>query len=271
MTYLLAMLFGAVQGLTEFLPVSSSGHLAVLSMLTLESSDLFFPILLHLGTFTAVCAVYRRDIYELLRAFFLFVPDKLKKRHTSEPGHTRMLGMMIVSLLPLFAVVPFKSTIEAAFESPLAIGISLLITAVLLLLADRFNKGEKTVMTMTVRDAVIIGLFQVCALLPGISRSGATLAAALFCGLNREDAVKYSFILSLPTIAAAAMLEISDAVKAGIDSAFFGPYALGFLVAAVTGFAAIFMVRMISKKGKLKIFSVYTAALGAGLLLSLAI
>jgi undecaprenyl-diphosphatase len=268
LTYALALLFGAVQGLTEFLPVSSSGHLAILSMLALDGeSDLVFTILLHVATFAAVCVAYRRDIYGLLRAFFLFVPDKIKKRETS--AYTRMIGMMIISLLPLVAVIPFKSRVEEAFASPLSIGVSLLVTAVLLFLSDRFNKGAKTFETMTVKDALIIGLFQLCAVLPGLSRSGTTLAAALFCGLDRENAVKYSFILSLPTIAAAAVLELSGAVKEGIDAALIGPYALGCAVAAVTGFAAIFTVRIISKKGKLRIFSYYTAALGAGLLLSL--
>jgi undecaprenyl-diphosphatase len=197
----------------------------------------------------------------------LYIPDKIKKRRTN--GYTRMIGMMIISLLPLVAAVPFQSKIEAAFKSPLAIGVSLMVTAVLLFFADRYNKGNKTFETMTVRDALIIGLFQMCAILPGLSRSGATLAAALFCGLDRENAVKYSFILSLPTIAAAAVLELGSAAKAGITASLIGPYALGCVVAAITGFAAIFMVRMISKKGKLRVFSYYTAALGTGLLISL--
>ena len=266
MTYTLAMLFGVIQGLTEFLPVSSSGHLAILSMLTLESSDIFFTILLHIATFVAVCAAYRRDIYELLRALFLYIPDKLNKR---TPGpYSRVIVMLIISLLPLVAVVPFKSKIEASFESPVVIGAMLLLTAVLLFLADRFNKGNKTIQNMTAKDALIIGLFQMCAVMPGLSRSGATLCAALFCGLDRENSVKYSFILSLPTIAAAAVLGASDAIKTGISPTLFGPYALGCVVAAISGFAAIFLVRLISKKGKLKIFSAYTAALGAGLLFS---
>lgn len=266
MTYTLAILFGAVQGFTEFLPVSSSGHLAILSMLTLGAPDLFFTILLHIATFVAVCAVYRRDIYELLRAFFLFIPDRLNKR--APHAYSRVIVMLIISLLPLVAVVPFKSRIEASFESPAVIGAMLLLTAVLLFLADSFNKGDKTIHSMTVKDALIIGLFQMCAVMPGLSRSGATLCAALFCGLDRENAVKYSFILSLPTIAAAAVLGISDAVKTGISPELFGPYALGCIIAAASGFAAIFLVRLISKKGKLKIFSAYTAALGIGLLVS---
>ncbi|PWL56067.1 MAG: hypothetical protein DBY36_00385 [Clostridiales bacterium] len=268
MTLPIALLFGLVQGLTEFLPVSSSGHLAILSMLTLENSDLFFPILLHVATFLAVCAVFYKDIWALLRELFLFIPDTLKKRAPRDPAHRHMLGMMILSLLPLIPVVFFKDKIEALFNTPWLIGLALCVTAVLLVLADRFGRGTKTVGTMTARDAVIIGLVQMIAVIPGISRSGATMTAALFCGMTREDSVKYSFVLSLPTILAAAVLEFADVVGTGVDPALLLPYAAGFVVAAVTGYLAIGLVKLISKNGKLKIFSFYCAALAAGLFLS---
>ena len=121
---------------------------------------------------------------------------------------------------------------------------------------------------MTVRDAIINGLVQMVAIIPGISRSGATLTAALFCGLSREDSVKYSFLLSLPTIVAAAALEILEVIGTGFDTALLAPYAVGCVLAGVTGYFAIGMVRMISKNGKLKIFSFYCAALALGLFAS---
>ena len=255
MTFSLAILFGLVQGLTEFLPVSSSGHLAILSLLTKQESTLAFSVFLHLATFLAVCAVYYKDIWALIRAFSCFLPDKLKKRPARDPAYQHMLGMMILSLLPLVPIVFVKDQIEAACSTPWVIGLALCGTAVLLFFADRFNNGKKTVADMTVRDALIIGL-------------GATLTAALFCGLKREDAVKYSFILSLPTIVAAAVLEGADLIKGGMASGSVLPYAAGFAVAAVTGYLAIGLVRMISKNGKLKYFSIYCAALAAGLFLS---
>lgn len=262
----IAVLFGAVQGLTEFLPVSSSGHLAILSMLALDGSDIVFTILLHLATFISVCVVYRKDIWALLAALFTFIPDKLAHRAHKDPDSVHMLGMIIITLLPLLLVLPVKSKIEAAFGSAVAIGILLIVTAALLFFANRRRGGIKTTATMTWRDALIIGFAQLFAVMPGLSRSGTTLAAALFCGMERENAVKYSFVISLPTILAAAVLELSDVTA--VSSAMIAPYALGFLTAAVTGYLAIGLVRFISKKSKLWIFSIYCAALGAGLLIS---
>ena len=268
MTIWLGALFGLVQGLTEFLPVSSSGHLAILSMLALDSSDMFFSILLHLATFVAVCIAFRKDVWALVREVVCFIPDTIRKKPPRDKDYRHMLYMMILSLLPLVAVVFFQDQIDAIFNSPLAIGIALCVTATLLVLADRFGGGTKTVGTMTARDAVVIGLVQMVAIIPGMSRSGATLTAALFCGMTREDSVKYSFLLSLPTILAAAALEVLDVLGTGIDTALLAPYAVGCLVAGVTGYLGIGMVRMISKNGKLKVFSFYCAAVALGLFVS---
>ncbi len=271
MGILLAMLFGAVQGFTEFLPVSSSGHLALLSMLTLENSDLFFPVFLHIATFIAVCIVYRKDIGQLIKAVFLFIPRKITKAKSSSPTHEHMVGMLILSILPLFAILPFKDTVEKLFNSPLAIGIALLVTAALLFVANRYGDGKKTVADMTVTDAIIIGFVQLIAVVPGLSRSGATLAAALFCGLDRENAVRYSFILSLPTIIGAALVEGIGVLRGGTVAFDTIPYLAGFFVAAVTGLLAIGLVKKLIKSRKLSIFSIYTAALGIGLLITIAL
>jgi len=245
MSYQLALLFGAVQGLTEFLPVSSSGHIAVLSMLTLGSTDLVFALFLHIATFAAVCVVYRREVLALLKEIFSYIPNKISKRGSNDPETLRFLGLMIISLLPLFAVVPMKDKIEAAFDSPLTVGISLAITALLLFFANRYGKGNKTVKEMTIWDALVIGLFQMCAVLPGLSRSGATIAAGLFCGLERKTAVKFSFIMSLPTILAAAFLEAIDLTAESVAAIAYGPYIVGFVAAAVCGYLAIGLVKLI--------------------------
>jgi len=266
MTYQLAFLFGMVQGLTEFLPVSSSGHIAILSMLTLEGADIIFALFLHLATFVAVCVVYRKEILSLIKEFFSYIPNRIRKVKSNDPQTLKFLGLMIISLLPLFVVVPLKDNIEAAFNSPLTVGISLAITALLLLFSNRYGKGDKSIAEMTVKDALIIGVFQMFAVLPGVSRSGATIAAGLFCGLERKTAVKFSFIMSLPTILAAVFLEAFDLTAESIAAIALGPYIVGFIIAAVCGYLAIGLVKIISKERKLWVFSIYCGALSAGLL-----
>ncbi|MBR6739667.1 MAG: undecaprenyl-diphosphate phosphatase [Clostridia bacterium] len=267
MSYSLAALFGLVQGLTEFLPVSSSGHLAILSMLSLSADGAVFTLLLHLATFAAVCVAFKDDIFKLIRELFCYIPDRIRHRESPNPDTRRMLEMAVISLLPLIIVLPIKDTVEAAFSSPIAIGVALAVTSVLLILADRFGNGDKTAGGITVRDALVIGIFQLFAVLPGLSRSGATITAALLCGLSRDTAVKYSFIISLPTILAAVLLDLPDIISTVSGEALL-PMLLGFAVAAVSGYFAIGLVKLISGKRKFWIFSVYTAALSAGLIIS---
>lgn len=268
MYYWLAVFYGAVQGLTEFLPISSSGHLAIAALLLGEGGqdNVAFFLLLHLATFIAVCLVYWKDIWELLKELILFIPQTIRKHPSQNPEARRLLGLMILSLLPLFLVLPFQSELKETFDNPFIIGAALLCTAVLLFFANRRKNNGKNVAEISVKDALIIGVAQLFAVIPGLSRSGTTLAAGLFCGLERETAVKYSFILSLPTILGAVILEYKAIFTLANQN--LGPYIIGFVTAGLLGYAAIGLVRFLSRTGRLSIFSVYCALVGTALIVS---
>ncbi|MBR3691134.1 MAG: undecaprenyl-diphosphate phosphatase [Clostridia bacterium] len=265
-----AIFMGLVQGLTEFLPVSSSGHLALLGALfNMGEETLTLSIMLHAGTLAAVCVAYRRDILEILRDLWSFVrslSDKEERKGASQGRGMRMLLMVIISLLPLVVVFPFKSYIEAAFSSTLLVGMLLFVTAGLLLLADRLATRAcqiKEVEKTTWKDALVVGLFQVLALLPGVSRSGSTLTGGLLRGFRREYAVKFSFLMSIPTIAAALLLDVLDILQNGIDPTLLISGLAGMVVAGITGYFAIGMVNRVAKRGKFAPFSLWCALVGA--------
>ena len=273
MTEIFAAVMGFVQGLTEFLPVSSSGHLVIFDNLfgsfseTPLNNDMFFKVLLHLGTLISVCLFYRRDIAGMARDVFFIVPEYIKTRKISSTAHRRVVWLIIVSLLPLFVIFPFKNTIENAFENLTAVGVLLLVTAALLYTADHAARGKSDAAQMPWYRGLFIGLFQTVAILPGISRSGSTITGGILCGLKREEAVRFSFLMSLPTILAAVTLESVDAIRQGFDMTLLLPCAIGLVVSAATGYFAIGLVRYIAKRGKFTGFSVYCAVVGAAVII----
>lgn len=266
MEYISIIIQGIIQGLTEFLPVSSSGHLSVAQhILGVEESTLIISIVLHLGTLVAVFIAFWRDILGLIKEFFLTIGDVFtgkfswKKMNDSR----RMLFMVIIAtllLVPAYLVKDFFTCMEGdgdiIFE-----GCAFMFTAMLLFLSDACVKGFKTGKDMKIRDAVAVGLFQCAALFPGVSRSGSTITAGLFCGLSRETAVKFSFILGIPAILGGSVLELKDAFESGVE--FDVPMlAIGFVVSAVVGILAINLVRLVSKKNKFKYFGIYLLIFG---------
>lgn len=259
-----ALLFGLIQGLTEFLPVSSSAHLAIAALLTQGRTSMAFSVLLHTATLLVVCIVYRRDVAALLCAG-LRLPFR---RAPQDAADRRMLSRLLLSLLPLLPAVLVRNAIEAAASKPWLIALALCGTAILLCLADRCSKGSKTIAEMTVRDALVIGAAQLLAVVPGLSRSGVTLTAALLCGLRADDAVRYSFLLSLPTVLAAAVLEYGNLLQTGSESGIVTACIVGFAAAAASGFLAIRLLNKAVRVGRLKLFALYCAALAAGLFLS---
>ncbi len=263
-----AILLGIVQGIAEFLPISSSGHLAVLQNLfgvnDVAESHLLFDVMLHLGTLISVIIAYRRDILEILRSLVGLITGKGGRSLTAEPygPPRRFVLMIIVATLPLLLVLPVKDTIESLSGNTIYVGIILILTGVMLFAADRLKLGRKNEKNMTYLDALLIGFGQAVATVPGLSRSGTTISVGMARGLDREYAVKFSFILSLPAILGANILTIAKAARAGIDSSALPVYLAGVAVAAVVGFFAIKLVRLLAQKGKFGRFAYYCFAVG---------
>ncbi|WP_337484644.1 undecaprenyl-diphosphate phosphatase [Porcipelethomonas sp.] len=257
-----------MQGLTEFLPVSSSGHLSLYQHFTGNSGEgaLLFSAVLHLGTLVAVFTAFRKTIWELIKELGFMIKDiftgKFKWKEMNPPR--RAIIMMIISLLMLIPFYIFKDFFEGVSEDSDIIveGICFLYTATILFLSDRCVKGNKKFGDITVKNAVTVGAFQGVALLPGVSRSGSTISGGLFCGFERETAVQYSFILGIPAILGGCLLQVKDAVDQKAMDIEPLNFAVGFIVSAIVGICAIKMVNWLVKSDKFKIFAVYTLILG---------
>ena len=281
--YILAALQGVVQGLTEFLPVSSSGHLNIFQHFTGMSGEnnLFFNVMLHLGTLVAVCVFYYKLIFRLIKAFGSLV-KKLFTGKLSFKNLTydeNLLFMLVIGLIPLFLLfVPIGNDMKVKDLADIltgdksyfiVTGISLLMTSVLLFVGGRLNKrNEKTENKLKsgykVADALTVGVVQcVAAILPGLSRSGSTLAAGQMRGIRKQDALDFTFVLAIPSILAAAALELLDAIKSpeGI-TVDFGPVIVGMIVAAVVGYFSIALFKWLLKTDRTYIFVIYTALAG---------
>lgn len=268
MSYFSAVIQGLIQGFTEFLPVSSSGHLSLYQYFTGTSSQesLFFSVMLHFGTLAAVIIAFWPTVWQLLIEFLSIFADlftgKLFKGYPKP--YRRMLYFLMLSCVPLL-VVPFVQDFIEGFStdnSIIAEGCFFLITALLLTLADRAVKGIKTARSMTAQDSVAIGVAQVFATLPGISRSGSTISAGLLMGLDRSFAVSYSFILGLPAILAAGLLDLKDVLETGELGIPVGPALAGMAVALVAGLLSIKLVKYLVSSDKFGIFAWYTLILG---------
>lgn len=271
MGYVSAILMGALQGVAEFLPISSSGHLALFqrffSMENYEETQMFFTVLLHLGTLLSVFVYYWHDIIDMIREFFLAIGDLLHARQrrgrpAPTPPARQLVLLIVVSILPLFLILPVKDAIEAAMSNAAIVSLALIVTGCILYLSDRMAKGRKTARTATVADALLVGCAQAVGTLPGISRSGVTISAGLLRGFDRTFAVRFSFLMSLPAVLGANILTLKDAVEAGIDLAQLPVYIAGTLVAAVVGYFAIHLVNLLSDKGKFGAFAWYCWAVG---------
>ena len=267
MTYLTAFLLGLVQGVAEFLPISSSGHLAIAqNLLGLEGAGSvpeFFDVLLHLGTLIAVFAAYWTDICEMVVEFFRGIGD-LAHRSTPSPvpPARRLILLIIVGTLPLFAVLPIRKHVQGLTDNMVFVGAALIVTGILLFLCDRVRKGRKTERSATWLDALLVGVGQAVATLPGVSRSGMTITAGCFVGYERRFAVRFSFLLSIPAVLGANILSIGDAVKAGINGAEVPMYLVGVVTAAVVGYLCIRLLKYVADKGRFGAFAYYCWAVG---------
>ncbi|MDD7772260.1 MAG: undecaprenyl-diphosphate phosphatase [Firmicutes bacterium] len=273
-----AIVLGIIQGVAEFLPISSSGHLKIIERIMglgdVEGNFAFFDVMLHFGTLVAVFIAYRKDIAELLSELLTMI--HLKKRpqqqHADIPARRLML-MIVVSLLPLFLILPFKSKIEALGTGEHGmefIGAALIVTGMLLYFSDRFAKGRKNEKNMTVVDALLVGAAQAVAVVPGLSRSGTTISAGMARGFDRTFAVRFSFLMSIPTVLAATLLQVIDAVQVGLGGLSIWACLLGMVVAGVCGYFAIRLLKFIAEKNRFGGFAYYCWAAGlVALILSL--
>lgn len=250
MTVIEAVVLGMVQGLTEFLPVSSSGHLVIFQHLfAIKEPPLTFGVLVHLGTLVAVFAAFWSDIYQIVRRPF-----------------SRLTYLILVGIIPAglagYLLAPF---FEKAFESMFVVGMGLIFTGLVLKLSEALSGrgwNLKEIEETRYRDALFIGIMQALAILPGVSRSGSTIAAGLIMGLNREFAAHFSFLLSIPVILGAAVFELKD-IAPGQLPANYLPYIVGPLVAAIFGYLAIKLVLRLVNRGRLSVFSYYCWAVAA--------
>ena len=269
MTILKALFYGIIQGLTEFLPVSSSGHLSIIQNIfhtsNLETDYFTFDILLHLATLVAVIIVYRHDVAHLIVSFFTLLGKLFhgKFRLKDYTPDERFVIFVIIATLPLIPVVFFKDSVELLYAQTKLIGVILIFNGVMLFVSDRISKGGKDLENTTPMNALAVGLCQMCAVLPGLSRSGATITGGRLCGFNREYAVRFSFILSIPAILGANIFNIPDLITTPVPSSDIPAYIIGMLAAALTGIAAMKLLAYISKKANFTSFSVYCVLIGA--------
>lgn len=244
LSILQSIILGIVQGLTEFLPVSSSGHLVLVEkLMNVQTEDLFFfNIMMHVGTLVAVCVYYRKDIFALLKKPF-----------------QKMTYMLIIATVPAVLVaLLFGDAVEAAFGGKL-LGPCFLITAVILFFSERLasKKYSRPLEKMNWLDALFIGIAQAFAIFPGISRSGSTISAAVSQGLDRKEAGKFSMLMSAIAIVGSTVLEVPDVLEQGLVGVSISGLVLGMIAAAISGYLAIGLLNLVLKKGGLRYFSYY--------------
>lgn len=275
MTYLMSVVLGLVQGVAEFLPISSSGHLTLFQhFFGLQEPDNLFNVLLHFATLLAVCVYYFRDVTEMIAEFFRAVASLVSRKRQGKdiPEARRMVLLVIVGTLPLFAVLLIKDYVEALGASPVFVSCALLVTGCILFLSDRMAGGRKTARNATLKDVLLVGVAQGLATVPGLSRSGCTISAGMAMGFDRKFAVRYSFLMSLPAVLGATILEVKDVLEleGGLAQGVLPKYLLGMAVAGIVGYFSIRLVNLLAAKGKFGAFAYYCWAAGiAALILSL--
>jgi len=281
MSLLQSILMGIIQGATEFLPVSSSGHLALFKIIFNVNTEtgLLFDTMLHLGTLVAVCIVYWKDVCNLIVAAFqllfdiianfkTWISNKKNGEHTAyrrliNSAYKKFVVLILITTIPTGIMgVAFSSLIERASQTLLVPGICLVITAILLLISDTRPSGHKKVKKTTYANAAVIGVAQGFATFPGLSRSGTTITACLMLGFDRAYAVKYSFLISLPAILGANILELRHFDAAAVAGGSIAYYFIGMVVAGVVGYICIKLMIYIVRSNKFQYFAYYCAVVG---------
>ena len=262
MTFIQAIILGIVQGATEFLPISSSGHLVIVPFIfgwDIPNGEAFiFDVLVQVSTLVAVFAYFWTDIRSIAGALV----TGIRLHQPFDAPLARLGWMLVLSMLPvlIFGLV-LKSAVENAFESPLAAACFLLVTAGLLVIAERFGKRRRSMEKLTWIDALVIGFFQVVALFPGVSRSGATISGGMLRNLQRPPAARFAFLMSTPVMMAAGFLAILDLISLPNSLSLLPTYIPGFIAAAVVGYLVIRWLLGYLARHSLYIFASYCAIL----------
>lgn len=286
MSLLEAIIMGLVQGIAEFLPISSSGHLAIFKYILnidLEASGgLLFDIMLHFGTLVAVFIAFWKDIKKMIYEGFCIIGDffvnvsrffrnlttkdkeyKMEYKKVVNSAYRKFVMLVIVSTIPTGILgVLFSDLIEMASATLIVPGVCLLITAALLLMADHTEPGRKRPNQISYKEAGIVGIAQGIATFPGISRSGTTIATCLKLGFDKNFAVKYSFIMSIPAVMGAAVLELKDFSSVSADPVTLVNYFVGTVVAAIVGYICIKTMLVVVRGKKFKGFAYYCFIVG---------
>ncbi|NVM03938.1 MAG: undecaprenyl-diphosphate phosphatase [Candidatus Helarchaeota archaeon] len=263
--YYKSVILGVIQGLTEFLPISSSGHIVIAKKLFLiKSAGMLYEVFLHFGTFLSVIVIFRKEIADIVSSLGIGMVDLLKNRSLSSKltkNQKSRLGIfIIIASVPAGTVgILFKSELSEFFENPLFVAIALIFTGIILYITKYFREGGLGVRFF---GSIVIGCAQAFAILPGISRSGMTISAGIFLGINREDAVKFSFFLSMPAIFGATILETLDAFYYNLNIEDLIQIFLAFLSAFLSGYFAVKVLMKIVIAGKFYLFSFYCFLIG---------
>ncbi len=268
MTYFSAILLGIVHGLTEFLPISSTAHMYILnnifSVPLVLQEHLFFNVLLNFGTLFSVCIVFRRDARAMLGEIVTMIEEA--KDRQQPPGGSfkarRLLLLLLISCVPILLFSPLAFFVDNLSLNSSFLGLIFLLTGVLIAITDKFTKSEKNTKTMQIKDAVIIGLCQAASIIPGFSRSALTIGAGISTGLDRGFAVKYAFLLSIPTILITNIVRLISAISQGFDVELMPVYLAGMVVASFIGILTIGFVKHIVQSLKFGIFSYYCWTIG---------
>ncbi len=262
-----AILLGIVQGLTEFLPVSSTAHLLIgQTVLGLPAGEAMFSflVIVQWGTILSLLVFFYKDLWEILRAVLVSLGHLLKGRASALTPQARLGWHILLATLPaLLAGYLLKDAVEALFQTPLLeAAIRLLTAALLLTLAERLTKKTRNLESMTWLDALVIGLFQIISVFPGASRSGTTISAGMFCGLERKSAARFAFLMSIPVMLAAGAYQMLDLLHLPDLTAFLPPLTAGFISAAIIGWLAVKWLLAYLNKHSLYIFAAYCALAG---------
>ena len=262
MSWVEALFSGILQGVTEFLPVSSSGHLVIYATLFGEESqaNLAFTVFLHFATLLSVIIVFYQDILLLIREVFIAIADLITRRKRFVSPERRMLLMIIIATIPaaLVGVAIKLAAQESVLENIFVVGAMLILNAIFMFSADRFDSGRYNESAAPYKSAVLVGVMQALAILPGLSRSGSTILGGLLSGFTKEFAVRFAFVLSIPAILGAGLLELADVFKTGQLVIEPVSWLVGFVAALISGVLAISFIKMLAVSNKFYIFGFYS-------------